>query len=168
MTALYATIWIALVLFVTGESGRALTPSGRKPPAWAWWAFFSGWVLSIVHTVIAFDVVHHWDHADAVRSTAMQTAEVFGAGFGGGVYVNYVFFAVWLADACWWRVAPAAVRPRAATWLLRAFYLLILVNAAIVFVPGTRRVAGLLLVAWLGRIWWPGFSARAPSSPPRR
>ena len=154
MTALYATIWLALALFVAGESGRSFSPPGRKPPAWAWWLFIAGWIAAIVHTLIAFDVVHGWSHDAAVQSTASQTEAMFGKPAGAGVYVNYVFFAVWLADAWWWKAAlPGYVRPAAVTWALRAFYLVIIINAAVVFVPGGRRIIGLVLVSWLARIW---------------
>ena len=163
MTVVYATIWIALLLFLVGESGRSLSPRGQRPPAWAWWAFVAGWIVAIVHTLLAFALVHGWSHDDAVRSTAEQTNAVFGFPFGAGVYVNYVFFAVWLADAWWWRSSPPGhVRPTMATWGLRAFYILIIVNAAVVFVPGTRRLLGLLVVSWLARIWAPGVESRTP------
>jgi hypothetical protein len=161
MAALFATIWIALVLFAAGESRRALTPPGSRPPARAWWAFKGGRVLAIIHTVIAFDVVHHWVHEDAVRSTALQTEAVFGVAAGWGVYVNYVFFAVWLADAWWWRAAPGHLRSRAITWSLRAFYAIIIFNAAVVFAAGARRIIGVLIMSWLARVW----AAPAPLTP---
>src|SRR5687767_385373 len=103
MNGLYSTIWISMVLFAVGESGRSLTPRGAAPPRWAWWAFTSGLTLAIIHTLIAFSVVHAWSHDAAVLNTAMQTRSVYGVSFGGGIYVNYAFFAVWLADAWWWR-----------------------------------------------------------------
>ena len=78
---------------------------------------------------------------------------------GSGVYVNYVFFAVWLADALWWKAAPAGyARPQSVTWLLRAFYMIIIVNGAVVFVEGVRRIFGLVIVSWLARLWSPGAS----------
>jgi hypothetical protein len=46
-------------------------------------------------------------------------------------------------------------RPSSATWSLRIFYLIVLINAAIVFASGLRAVAGLLLVATLLWIWRP-------------
>lgn len=154
MTALYATIWLALALFTAGETGRSFTRRGSTPPAWAWWAFVLGLVLAIVHTLLAFGLVHHWGHADAVQATADQTEAMFGARVGWGVYVNYLFFAVWAADAWWWRAAPAGhVRPAAMTWALRAFYMVIVFNAAVIFADGWRRLAGLALVTWLARAW---------------
>ena len=169
MVALYTTIWVALGLFATGETGRSFTRAGSNPPGWAWWAFISGLVLSIAHTVLAFAVVHNWRHDDAVLNTALQTEAMFGIDAGAGVYVNYVFFAAWLGDAIWWRVAPAGyVRPAAATWALRAFYMIVIFNAAVVFAAGPRRIAGLLLVSWLARVWSPRLMRPAPSSPRRR
>ena len=161
--ALQATIWIALILFCIGETGRAFTGAREKPPAWAWWAFTAGLLLAVVHTVIAFDAVHHWSHEDAISVTAAQTKAVFGVGVGAGLYVNYVFFGIWLADLCWWKAAPAThVRPRAITWMLRAFYMVIIFNAAVVFVDGLRRVFGLVIVSWLTRVWSPGVSRSRP------
>jgi hypothetical protein len=79
---------------------------------------------------------------------------MFGVRVGWGVYVNYVFFAVWLADAVWWRVSPDVHRrPAGVTWALRVFYLIIIVNAAVIFAVGWRRILGLLIVSWLARVW---------------
>ena len=153
ITALYVTIWGALALFTAGEWGRALVRPGSPPPSWAWWAFTSGLVLAIVHTLIAFDIVHNWAHIDAVRSTALQTDAMYGIAAGWGVYVNYAFFAVWLADAWWWRTAPAQRRPASVTWTLRAFYIIVILNAAVVFAAGARRLLGVVLVSWLTRVW---------------
>ena len=154
MGALYATIWVSMLLFAVGESGRAFTRRGADPPAWAWWAFTAGLALAVIHTVLAFSSVHQWSHADAVRSTALQTEAIYGVAFGAGVYVNYVFLAAWLADAWWWRAAPPGyVRPAGAVWALRAFYMVIIFNAAVVFAAGLRRIGGLILVSWLARVW---------------
>ena len=169
MLALYLTIWIALALFAVGESRRSLSLPGTRPAHWAWWVFISGLALAIVHTLVAFDVVHHWRHADAENSTAMQTEAVFGVAAGWGVYVNYVFLGVWLADACWWRAAPQQVRSRAVTWSLRAFYAIIIFNAAVVFAAGIRKIVGILLVSWLARVWSASdrLVSSVPSSPRR-
>ena len=99
MLALLLTIWVALLLFAAGETGRSFAHRGSQPPWWAWWAFTLGLLLALVHTVLAFDIVHNWIHDDAVLSTAQQTEAVFGVSVGWGVYVNYVFYATWLADA---------------------------------------------------------------------
>jgi hypothetical protein len=166
MFALYLTIWLALALFVIGETGRAFARH-RSPPGWAWWAFTLGLVLAIIHTLISFDIVHGWVHDDAVRATAIQTEAMFGVSAGWGVYVNYLFFAVWLADAWWWRSAPAGyLRPAAITWTLRAFYMVVIFNAAVIFAVGWRRLMGLVLVSWLSRTWSAGVTT--PPSSKRR
>lgn len=154
MAPLYGTIWAAMLLFAAGESGRSFTARGSAPPRWAWWLFAGGLVLAIAHTLIAFAVVHHWSHADAVIATARQTGEIYGVAFGAGVYVNYVFLGVWLADAWWWRAAaPGRARPIAVVRALRAFYVIIIFNATVVAAAGYRRALGLLLVSWLARVW---------------
>jgi hypothetical protein len=150
---LYSTIWLALLLFVAGDSGRSLTPRGLPPPRWAWWAFVMGLALAVVHTLLAFAIVHGWSHSAALERTAFQTQRLYGVAFEGGLYVNYLFLAVWFADALWWRSSPSSVRPLTAVWTLRAFYILILFNAAVVFASAWRRIAGVVLVSWLVRAW---------------
>lgn len=150
MAALYLTIWASVLLFVIAEAGRVRSGSA---PWWAWWAFAAGLALAIVHTLLAFAVVHEWSHTDAVRATATQTAAVYGVLFGGGVYVNYAFLGVWIADAWWWRVIPPQERPHRVTWTLRIFYLIIIFNAAVVFAAGMRRIAGVVVTAVLIWLW---------------
>jgi len=151
--ALYATIWFSVLLFVLGEGGKR---EGR-PCRWAWhlWAF--GAVLCAVHMLLAMGIRHGWSHQSAIESTAAQTQAVYGLNWGGGVYVNYAFLAVWIAELIWWRASPAAFfsRPSFATWSLRTFYLIVLFNAAVVFASGFRALAGLLLIASLLWIWRP-------------
>ncbi len=163
MTVVYASIWLAMLLFVAGESGRAYTPYGRKPPAWAAWTFFTGCVVGIVHVFLAFAIAHNWSHADAVRDTARLTKEMYGVDFGQALYMNYVFLAVWLADAVWWVAFPRGyVRPPLVTWMLRAFYMIYLFNAMVVFSHDWRRILGLVFISWLARIWSPGVLQSRP------
>jgi hypothetical protein len=118
--------------------------------------------LSIVHIAIVMDLRHGWSHDAAVRDTARQTMEVFGVAVGAGVYVNYVFVMVWLAELGWWRANPAgyARRSRSIVWLLRGFYFVILFSAAVVFVRPQLRIAGLLVVvAWF---WVQGSKVNHP------
>lgn len=153
--ALHPVIWLSLLLFAIGEAGargpHSLRFDWRSP--WALWT--AGAVLCGAHMVVAFGVRHGWSHADAVRTTAEQTAAVYGLWWGGGVYVNYAFLAAWASEALWWRAAPSRYLSRPA-WLrlgVRAFYLVIVINAAIVFVPAERRIAGIVLSGVLLWIW---------------
>ena len=106
----------------------------------------AGLALALVHVLLAFHFVYAWDHEAAVTATARQTAAVVGWGWRGGIFVNYVFLAVWLADVCWWWAAPAAHASRSLrleTARLAAF-LFMFVNGAIVFASGAGRLAGIL------------------------
>jgi hypothetical protein len=73
------------------------------------------------------------------------------------VYVNYVFLAVWAAEALWWRFDPRAyfARPAWLAMVTRVFYLTILLNAAVFFVPAARRYVGLGLIGCLLWAWRP-------------
>src|SRR4051812_14676714 len=66
----------------------------------------AGVVLALVHVALAFEFVYSWDHDAAVAATARQAANRLGWGWRGGIYVNYVFLAIWIADVSWWWLAP--------------------------------------------------------------
>lgn len=168
-TALYVTVWVALGLFVIGEIGaRAMWRHGVALP-WAWYALAAGAALLATHIVLALVVHHQGSHAAAVAATAEQTRAVYGVAWGGGVYVNYAFMALWLAEVIWWRVAPDRYVARAWIWTfgVRATWLVMLTNAAIVFAAPSRRPAGATLVAAL--LWaWTVPSRRGRLEPARR
>ena len=144
---LYWTIWIALALFVSGQALR---------PARAGLAVYSaGFVLAVVHILIAMGAVHGWSHASALAATAAQTNAFFGLDWGGGVYVNYLFIAVWAGELIVWTTRPDryAAWSGWSLWLVRGFYLIMIANAAIVFAAGWRPVVGALAVLALALIW---------------
>ena len=153
--ALYSTIWVALALFVVAEGGKRRLLETGAVPGWAWPVWLTGAVMCTVHIVLAFAGRHAWSHGAAMRETARQTAAVYGINWGGGVYVNYLFLAAWLAEAWWWRMYPCQYfgRRAAITWSLRAFYFLIIMNAAVVFASVPGRVIGLVLVGALLWVW---------------
>ena len=163
--ALYSTIWVALGLFVVAELGKQQFSRRGAVPDWAWLASLSGASLCALHIVLAFASRHGWSHEVAVRETARQTAAVYGINWGGGVYVNYLFVAAWLTEAWWWRAYPAHYfnRRRPITWALRAFYLLIVVNAAVVFASVPGRTVGVVLVGVLLWAWRPGSGVGSPA-----
>ncbi len=153
--ALYLSIWVALVLFVAGEVGRSGGDQSSRWRRWAWWSSAAGLALAALHFVLAFELRHAWSHASALRETARQTAAVYGLDFGAGVYVNYAFLAVWAIDLWRWRPAarPRATRARLGVWIARAFYLVVIINAAVIFAGGMRRVLGVLVVTGLIVAW---------------
>jgi hypothetical protein len=162
--SLYWTIWIALLLYCAGEFGRRRGHAEGSAVPWAWWAFVAGALLCAVHIGIAMKAAHGWSHEAAIAATARQTLAVYGVNWGGGVFLNYAFVAVWLFEAWRWR-RRADRDARAITWMTRAFFLVMILNGAVIFAAGTRRIAGALLVAWLLWIWRP--AGASPTSPAR-
>jgi hypothetical protein len=152
---LFWTIWLALVLFVTAQYGQGTWTSGRTVPRWILWTNLAGITLCAIHIVITMGSVHDWSHAAALEATAHQTASVYGLQWGGGVYFNYLFVAAWAFDT--WRHSRANRRD-AAPWLrtlLRVFFLIVIVNAAVVFARPHTRILGAGLVAALLYAWRP-------------
>lgn len=127
--------------------GWALGEAFRSRAAWT-----AGALLMVVHSLAAFAFFYDWSHDTARRITRQQTAALTGIDFAGGIYINYLFVAVWLADATWWCVSPAdyARRPRWLTWMIRGFICFIIVNGAIVFADGWARILGVIAVAIAG------------------
>ena len=143
--ALYATIWVALALFAIAiVSARGATPVAR----WARIAYGAGAALAIVHALIALGSTYGWNHERAVSETARQAAEVYGFAWRGSIYVSYAFLFAWAIDA--WR-SQTLTR----NWLVRAFFLIIIINAAVVFATAPGRVAGMMVLLALVWAWWP-------------
>jgi hypothetical protein len=163
--ALYATIWVALALLVVSEVARRFEVR-LKPDAtykWAWWAFAAGGALTAVHVLIALAIQYNWDHKAAVSATAAQAAEVYGFRWRGNIYVSYLFVAIWVLEAVRWRLNPELFTTRrpGATWALRFFFLLIIVNGAVIFASYPMRLLGAVIVAALVWAWLPGASRRS-------
>ena len=148
MLALYATIWTSLGLFVAGEFGK-------RSARWPWLISAFGAVLLAMHIGLAMSLVHNWSHASTVAATAAQTEAIYGLKWGGGVFVNYLFLGVWIAELVAWRRTPAKYSGRsgAITWTVRAFFFVVIANGAIVFAAGWRRALGTLLVLALVAAW---------------
>jgi hypothetical protein len=125
-----------------------------KPNALAKRLWALGALLSWLHIAAAMIYVHHGSHAEAVEETARRTEALFGWRFGGGVYFNYVFAALWTADALWWWLAPAAYqhRPRWVAWTIHGYLLFIVINGAIVFASGPTRWLSLAALVIVGGI----------------
>lgn len=146
------TVWLALTLYVGGEVVRRRWGSTRA----AHWLNTLGCVMFFAHVACAFHFYHGWSHSAAYADTARQTAEMVGWNSGAGLYVNYLFAAVWFADAFWsWTAAGYAARRVWVTWTIRAFFWFMIVNGAVVFVHGAMRGYGLLLILALIACWWP-------------
>jgi hypothetical protein len=140
---LFWTIWIALVLFVVAQYGQRASTSGRGLPRWVLWTNAIGIALCVSHIVITMGSVHGWSHAAAIEATARQTQSVYGLRWGGGVHFNYLFVAAWAVDAWWHARANGRAGVPLVRKLLRVFFLIVIVNAAVVFArPHTRCRTG--------------------------
>lgn len=153
-SALFATIWIALACLAAAELGRRPRPGREAGARWAWAVSASGLAAVIVHIAIAMLHRHGGSHEAAILETARQTEAVYGVAWGGGVYVNYAFVALWAVDLWRWRRRPLASWPPAARWALRAVVFVIVLNAAVVFAtkgwPLGIAVTAALAWAWRG------------------
>ena len=103
----------------------------------------------------AFTFHHGWSHQAAYAATAEQTAALIGRAWGGGLYLNYAFTALWIEETVWWWASPHSygTRSRTATLTVRAVFLFMIVNGAVVFVDGPMRWVGAGIVAVLLATW---------------
>jgi hypothetical protein len=117
------TIWLALGLFAAAQIERrraapATSMTGR-------WLFSVGCSLYLAHVVLAFDVHYGWSHAIAYAETAIQTEAFTGLRWGWGIYVSYLFSAIWVGETAWWWLAPEGYHTRVhrLDLAMRAFFL---------------------------------------------
>ena len=152
MSSLVAvTIWTALLLYAAGEYGRTRLP----PASWTRPVSLLGGLVYLGHVAAAFDIHHDWSHAAAYAYTAARTEALLGLDWGGGLWVNYAFTIIWVADGLWWQLRPAqyARRPRVWTVAVRGAFLFMVANGAVIFVSGPRRLLGIGVLAALVWIW---------------
>ena len=145
------TVWTALALYVAGEHGRT-----RRPPApWARPAWLLGTLVYLAHVAAAFAIHHDWSHAAAYAYTAERTDALLGLDWGGGLWVNYAFTAIWIGEGLWWQLRPAHYQRRPRIWrtAVRAFFVFMIANGAVIFVEGPRRLLGVAVLAALVWIW---------------
>jgi len=154
---LRGTIWLSLLAWVIAEWQRSLDMQSGQGGRAAW---TGGAISAVVHSALAFHLRHGWSHDAAYADTARQTAAVIGLDWGGGIFFNYAFLAVWTGDALWGHIAPGsfARRPRGVDRAVRAFLWFMFLNGAVVFTRGWMRALGAAAVlavaaAWYRRAW---------------
>jgi len=153
------TIWLSLLAWVAGEWSRCAS-LGKTAGRRAWTV---GALAALGHTAAAFHFRHGWSHGAALSETARQTAALTGLDWGGGLYVNYLFLAVWAADAGWWWLNPETFhrRPRPLDRAVRAFPLFMFLNGAVVFGKGSIRAVGTVAVLAVLAAWYRGRRAES-------
>jgi hypothetical protein len=135
------TLWLADGAAALYAIAVALLLLRRERPARVAWA--AGCAIFLVHVALAFQFYHHWSHAEAYAATARQS------GVGWGLYVNYAFAIVWVADVVWWG------RPRA-SWigiLIHSFLAFMFFNSTVVFGKGWVRWVGVVATIALGVLY---------------
>jgi hypothetical protein len=137
-----ATLFYALAVFARLRNPKSPL-AGRIP-----WTL--GCIFYLIHVALAFEFFHGWSHASAVQETARRTWEMFGVASGSGIYWNYVFTAVWVADAAWWWISALSHcrRPKWLTCAIHGFMGFLFFNAVIIFgSPLSRWFGALVLLA---------------------
>ena len=115
-------------------------------------SWFIGAVLSLCHSAGALATFHQGSQSLAFQATEEQTKELLGIQIGAGLFVNYAFVLVWIADACIRLFIPARYCqfPAAYALSVQSFLVFIAINGAIVFQQGWTRWIGILcVVSWL-------------------
>ena len=144
-----AWVWLALL----GYGISTIVLLLRRETRLARWVWGLAAIAFVVHVACAFHFFHSWSHEAAFVETARQTKELTGFDSGSGLYLNYVFTLIWIADAVWWYVVGDARYLLRSKWLvvaLHGFFLFMIVNGTIVFGRGPVRAFGAVLVAAIG------------------
>jgi hypothetical protein len=158
---LYGTAWLSLAAWAAGEWMRP--PGARRHleptrEAWARHALTIGCLAMISHSLLGFHYRYEWSQARALADAARQTAAVTGREVAAGLLVNYAFIALWTVEVAWWWRAPSSYLGRGAAldWSLRAIFLFMFVNGAVVFATGPVRVVGVVATSAVVWAWWRG------------
>ena len=142
--AVFWTIAAATVAWAVGDACRLL----RRRLALARLVWTAGALAFLIHSVSAFVLFYDGSHTRALAETARQTAAMTGVDSGTGLYLNYLFLAIWIADTLWWwAVGPeAGARFTRLGWARFMFFLFMFVNGAVIFADGRMRMVGLVAV----------------------
>jgi len=150
------TIWTAIGGYAISVAAVLLQGESQLWQARARWVSTIGCLSLVAHTVCAFHFYHDWSQASAYREVERQTAEVTGSAWGGGLFINYAFQALWMADVIWWWRGLEMYRQR--PWLITAawhgIFIFMLFNATVVFKTGLVRWLGVGLFLALALLWW--------------
>ena len=90
------TVRVSVAFYLTFLIVAFASPQERRGLLRLIWTLGFGFFL--LHLIAAFEFVHDWSHQNAWDHTSEQTFEMTGLRWGGGVYFNYLFTAIWLFD----------------------------------------------------------------------
>jgi hypothetical protein len=146
------TVRLAMTLYVMSLAVRGFKRPWLDASRLLWTV---GCLAYLVHVGCAFAFYHHWSHADAYRATAQRTEEMTGFAWGGGLYANYAFTLVWIADVAWWwlRSNDYVMRSRWIEWGVQGYMAFIAFNAVVIFGNDEIRWAGIAACVMLAVVW---------------
>jgi hypothetical protein len=107
----------------------------------------AGAAANLAHVLLAMQIIYGWDQHLAFAGIARQTFEETGLDSGIGLYINYAFSGLWLADAISWWLFPRrnARRSRWLDGILQFVFLFMFFNATVVFGKSLIRIVGAIL-----------------------
>lgn len=126
-------------LFVACYVGRlCVDAAGRRDGASqrvARWLWTAGCGIFLLHVVAAFHFQHGWSHVAAFEHVRQRTLHDTGWDSGIGLYVNYAFGLLWLADTLlWWRRIDWSEK-RSSYWTVQIVFAFLLSQATAAFGP---------------------------------
>ena len=134
----HATVWVAVLLYGLSTCSLLL----KRPPSESRLLWTLGLGIFIVHVCTAFHFFYDWSHQTAWLETARITEDFVGRHDGTGIYLNYLFTAVWAIDCVWWWMAGLERYTKRRIWIsltIHLFFLFMIINGGIVFVEGPVR-----------------------------
>ncbi len=145
------TVWTALILWA-GSEWLTLYPRRLRLRHWL---FGLSAAVFLAHVILAFHVFYDWSQTTALADVRRQTRAVTGFDWSIGLWINYAFALLWLAEALGLWLAPIrhAERPRSVTWLVRGIFWFMAFNGAVVFVKGPQRWLGFVLCLSVIAAW---------------
>ena len=146
-------LYLLRVALVLRNRHRTRVPSSRE--CWLWTI---GCFSYVIHVILAFHFVHNWSHDQAWQHTAIETDRMTGIGRGEGLWVNYLFTVVWLADVLrlWAAHLHAKDLNRTMSLLVHMFIGFIVFNATVVFGAAIYRYLAIPVAILLGWAWYQG------------
>ena len=151
-----ATIWTTIVAYAVGSILFARSQGRMRWDSAVRVTWTIAVLFLIAHFICAYQFFHHWSQASALRDTARQTEEVIGLNWSGGLFINYAFLVLWIADVAWWWLGGLTsyrARPWQVIAVWHGFIIFILFNAMIVFKQGAVRWVGLVICVVLLLSW---------------
>jgi len=133
------TLWSVRIACLLYALALAAWLTGRRRAAPLFWT--AALIFYLAHVIAAFVSQYHWSNQLAYAETARQTAEVFKLDWGGGLYFNYAFTAIWATDVIWLWWKPASY-DRRSKWInsaIHGFMAFMFFNGAIIFASGWVR-----------------------------